>query len=117
MGNSIHGGKKSNKLNSDNSIEDTLNLILVNEEIRPAYLWYEKSSIGRVNPPNLINFPNIKQKKLKYLDSTLYYLKTNTEIDNIKQIVVNLGKILGYIYPMGDVIDGKYYLPKDKNIG
>jgi hypothetical protein len=110
MGNSIHGGKK----NSDNSIEDTLNLILVNEGIRPAYLWYEKSSIGRINPPNLINFPNIKQRKLKYLNGTLYYLKTNTEIDNIKQIVENLGKILGYIYPMGEAIDGRYHLPKDE---
>jgi hypothetical protein len=120
MGNAIHGGKKllkSNELKSDNTKEDDLNLILVNKGIRSAYLWYERSSIERITPPNLIHFPNIKQKKLKYLNSTLYYLKTNIEIDNIlekKQILENLGKILGYIYPMGEAIDGKYHLPEEE---
>lgn len=125
MGNTIYGGKKllksnnsqENELKSDNTKEDELNLILVNKGIRSAYLWYERSSIKRITPPNLIHFPNIKQKKLKYLNSTLYYLKTNIEIDNIlekKQILENLGKILGYIYPMGEVIDGRYHLPKDE---
>lgn len=118
MGNTPHSIKGGNNSSILQSTEDELNLILVNNNIRSAYLWYEKEN--RQNPPtldsSLKDIKQIKRKGLKFKNAFLYYRKDNKEIEQIlekKQIMVDLGKILGYLYPMGELKDGKYELQKD----
>jgi hypothetical protein len=106
-----------------NAATDKYNLLLVEQGIRPAYLWYPNKKNNRITPPHSdvlemihIQYPKILEEKInKY-----YFIKKDNQA--IKDKIMSLGKkkdsiveghILGYIYPKnlpsGDYCIIKFY--------
>ena len=100
MGNKIGGqtvnGSQTKNGGQHHKDTDTVNLQLVLDGIRPAYLWYPTKD--RTEPPAILHglhkIETIFSKKIAY-----WYIKASNTDFIIPKSHVDIGKALGYLFP------------------